>query len=471
MCTASFEKSYCYRTYATNKTQTDAAAVSSSKKVGSNRLFTSIMRFPLPFTNNHQREIKEVKNDSAAVVVVRNIDDMRQQLQVPSTPSSEWGVAPTMTTNRVGGMRRVRSANASRPRRGGGGGVGGGGDASSSSARSHSQEARSSSNSSSNTVFGVLPSPPPPSEQLPIPQCESTLLEIARNKSDHTDLRRMYDYATWNMYDRIVSARNKKRLSELENGGGGDDDDDDDDNHVVVASSSSPSSSTKSSTSSSSSSSPSKNNNKPSPTVTTAATSCNSSFTSNSPSQANNNNKGSTSNSGGSGSGGVLKTTTTTTSAAVAAKAQHTHDAPAANSTTSATTSTATTTTKSIGNEAPLTQEKQQQHHYPSTTKNTTTSSSSSNNATQPSSSSLRHKLRSINKAFSSQDTDSSQGGGSGTSDVTLATAESDYSSSSGCNSPATFPGCMLLSSSSSRQRTMSQDYADDDHFIFQLDM
>lgn len=463
MCTASFEKGYCYRTYATNKTQT---VVSSSKKVGNNRLFTSIMRFPLPFTNNHQREIKEVENDSAAVVVVRNIDDMRQQLQVPST-SSEWGAAPTMTTNRVGGMRRVRSANASRPRQGGGGGVGGGGgDASSSSARSHSQEARSSSNSSNNTVFG---SPPPPSEQLPIPQCESTLLEIARNKSDHTDLRRMYDYATWNMYDRIVSARNKKRLSELENGGGGDDDDDDD-NHVVVASSSSPSSSTKSSTSSSSSSSPSKNNNKPSPTVTTAATSCNSSFTSNSPSQANNNNKGSTSNSGGGGSG-VLKTTTTT-SAAVAAKTQHNHDdAAAANSTTSATTSTATTTTKSIGNEAPLTQEKQQQHHYPSTTKNTTTSSSSSNNATQPSSSSLRHKLRSINKAFSSQDTDSSQGGGSGTSDVTLATAESDYSSSSGCNSPATFPGCMLLSSSSSRQRTMSQDYADDDHFIFQLDM
>src|SRR5210317_1034549 len=124
MCTASFEKGYCYRTYAT-KTQTDAAL---APKVGNNRLFAN-MRFPLPFTYNQQREIKEEeKNEAAttAAVVVRNIDDMRQQLQVPS---SEWGApVQAMTTNRVGGMRRVRSANASRPRRGGGGG-GGGGDA------------------------------------------------------------------------------------------------------------------------------------------------------------------------------------------------------------------------------------------------------------------------------------------------------------------------------------------------------
>ena len=118
---------------------------------------------------------------------------------------------PNNTFNYGGGMRRVKSANGSRPRRAA--------DTASDKnnspgmpqkARSHSQEARQSRSA----LYEV--ESPPPSEQLPIPQCKNTLLEIARTKSDQTDLRRMYDYATWNMYDRIVSARNKKRLSEAD---------------------------------------------------------------------------------------------------------------------------------------------------------------------------------------------------------------------------------------------------------------
>ena len=332
-------------------------------------------------------------------------------------------------------MRRVQSANASRPR----GAVGATSGRNTpletaQKSRSHSQEARTTRNA--NSGYEVVVAPPPPSEQLPIPQCKNTLLEIARTKSDQTDLRRMYDYATWNMYDRIVSARNKKRMS-LE----ADNPDD-----LLHKGEKEPSSS----------SAASKNTDKPSSSATTTATtSCNSSFTS----SPNNNPLAAIACNGPgitktSGNDNNIKTTATIKKVQASTSSNTTNTASASAATTTATSSTQAMSTASI---------------YKQQAAATTTTTSSDMNATQTS---LHHKLRSIKKSFSSHDTDSSQGGTAATESTSLESEDSSGSSRSGCNSPATFPGCMVSAgrSSETSHRKMSQG-SEDDHFIFQMDM
>lgn len=389
MCTASLEKGYYW---------TSAKTTPSPRKQ-----VRFAMKLPL-FSGNTQKECDN--NGNTAATRERLYQD---PIMAAAVRQPEWSGAPAPNTtnfNYGGGMRRVQSANASRPR----GAVGATADTCNplgipQKSRSHSQEARSTRNVAYDAA-------PPPSEQLPIPQCKNTLLEIARRKSDHTDLRRMYDYATWNMYDRIVTARNKKRMSEFENT---DDLSIGDEGEKDTSSSSS-----------------SKNTNKPSPIVTSATTSCNSSFTS-SPNQA----------AIAKGSGGIIKT-----SGKIKTTANNKVQASTSTTSVSATTSTQAMSTTSAY---------QQQ---------TTTTTTQNTNATHTS---LHYKLRSFQKAFSSQDTDSSQGG---TAATEFTSTESEYSlgSSSGCNSPATFPGFMMTSEFSSSKRTMSQG-SEDDHFIFQLDM
>eukprot|EP00574_Skeletonema_japonicum_P009024 CAMPEP_0201714542 /NCGR_PEP_ID=MMETSP0593-20130828/979_1 /ASSEMBLY_ACC=CAM_ASM_000672 /TAXON_ID=267983 /ORGANISM="Skeletonema japonicum, Strain CCMP2506" /LENGTH=390 /DNA_ID=CAMNT_0048203829 /DNA_START=222 /DNA_END=1394 /DNA_ORIENTATION=- len=348
-----------------------------------------------------------------------------------------WGAPSSQnaTYNYGGGMRRVQSANASRPR----GAVGATSGRNTpletaQKSRSHSQEARTTRNA--NSGYEVVVAPPPPSEQLPIPQCKNTLLEIARTKSDQTDLRRMYDYATWSMYDRIVSARNKKRMS-LE----ADNPDD-----LLHKGEKEPSSS---------SSAASKNTDKPSSSATTTATtSCNSSFTS----SPNNNQLAAIACKGPgitktSGNDNNIKTTATIKKVQASTSSNTSNTASASAATTTATSSTQAMSTASIY--------KQQAA--------ATTTTSSDMNATQTS---LHHKLRSIKKSFSSHDTDSSQGGTAATESTSLESEDSSGSSRSGCNSPATFPGCMVSAgrSSETSHRKMSQG-SEDDHFIFQMDM
>lgn len=52
--------------------------------------------------------------------------------------------------------------------------------------------------------------------ELPIPAASgSPFPESGNNAAEESDLVRMYDYATWNMYERIVSAR-RKRLAQID---------------------------------------------------------------------------------------------------------------------------------------------------------------------------------------------------------------------------------------------------------------
>lgn len=230
----------------------------------------------------------------------------------------------------------------------------------------------------------------------------------------------------WNMYDRIVSARNKKRISEADNT---------DDLDALI-----------NGEGEKESSSSSKNNDKPSSIVTTTATtSCNSSFTS-SPNQAAIACKGS----------GIIKTSgNNIKTTATIKKVQASTSSNTTNTTTSA-SATSTSSTQAMSTTSSTYQQQASRTTSTTTTTNTT-------NATQ---SSLHHKLRSINKAFSSHDTDSSQGGTAATESTSTESEDSFGNSRSGCNSPATFPGFMVGRS----HRTMSQG-SEDDHFIFQLDM
>ena len=401
MCTASLEKGY-YWNSAKNTTP------SQKKQVR----FAFAMKLPLfscqkvcdDDENNAISRGREHAEETMAAAVRQQEKSTRGAPHSPNAAVNLGG----------GGMRRVKSANASRPR----GAVSSAEESGMNNpfpkSRSHSQESRPR-----NAVYEEVVAPPaPPSEQLPIPQCKNKLLEIARKNSDQTDLRRMYDYATWNMYDRIVSARNKKRMSEQ--------DQDEPDTLINQGSSSS--------------SSASKHTDKTSPTVsTTATTSCNSSLTS-SPNLAAIACKGS----------GILKTSGNNkkTTATTIKKVQ----ASASSNTTNTTSASATTTTVTQAmSTASLNQQQQA-----ATTKT---------HATQTSS--LHYKLRSIKKSFSSHDTDSSQGGTAATTESTSTESED---SQSGCNSPATFPGCMMTSGRSHEHRTLSQG-SEDDHFIFQLDM
>lgn len=417
MCTASLEKGYFWN---------------SAKKTNASQKQHVSFAMKLPLFGKQKDEPDDDENNDISrdqeCEEGMEVAAMRQQAQC------SWGAPPSQnaTYNYGGGMRRVQSANASRPR-------GAVGAASSRNKpldtahknRSHSQEART--NRDANAVYEVTP--PPPSEQLPIPQCKNTLLEIARTKSDQTDLRRMYDYATWNMYDRIVSARNKKRISlEADNS---------DDLDATL--------NKEEGEKESSSSAPSKNTDKPSSSATTAATtSCNSSFTS-SPS----NNQAAIACKGT----GIIKTSGNNKTTATIKKVQAStvSDTSDTTSSASATTTTATTSTQAMSTSSIYKQ--QAAATTTSTTKNNTS-------ATQTS---LHHKLRSIKKSFSSHDTDSSQGGTTATTESTsLESEDSSGSGRSACNSPATFPGCMMGRSTS--HRTMSQG-SEDDHFIFQLDM
>ncbi len=420
MCTASLEKGYFWN-----------SAIKKNNASQKQQHVSFIMKLPL-FSKKDVPDNDENNDISRDQECNEGMEaaTMRQQAQCT------WGAPPSQnaTYNYGGGMRRVQSANASRPR--GAVGAASGRNTPLETAhksRSHSQEARTTRDA--NAVYEVV-APPPPSEQLPIPQCKNTLLEIARTKSDQTDLRRMYDYATWNMYDRIVSARNKKRMS-LE----ADNSDDLDTPHKEGEKESS------------SSSAASKNTDKPSSSATTTATtSCNSSFTS-SP----NNNQlaaiackgpGITKTSGNNNN----KTTATIKKVQASTSSNTSNTASASAATTTATSSTQAMSTASIY--------KQQA---------AATTSSSNMNATQTS---LHHKLRSIKKSFSSHDTDSSQGGTAATESTSLESEDSSGSSRSGCNSPATFPGCMVSAgrSSETSQRKLSQG-SEDDHFIFQMDM
>mmetsp|Transcript_18185 Transcript_18185/g.29815 ORF Transcript_18185/g.29815 Transcript_18185/m.29815 type:complete len:405 (-) Transcript_18185:253-1467(-) len=404
MCTASLDKGYSWNSA---KNNTDP---SQKKQVR----FAFAMKLPL---FSCQKVVGDDENNAISIGWEYGEEEamtaaVRQQAQ------STRGVPPSPNNAALihvgGGMRRVKSANASRPR--GAVGAASGMDNNIPKSRSHSQESRPR-----NAVYEVAPTPPP-SEQLPIPQCKNRLLEIARKNSDQTDLRRMYDYATWNMYDRIVSARNKKRLSEQENM------DELDSLNKEGEQGSSPSAS--------------KYTDKTSPVVsTTATTSCNSSFSS-SPNPAAIACKGS----------GIIKTSgNNNKTTATIKKVQASTSSNTTNTTSASATATATQATSTASFN-------QQQAA-------TTSSATTNKHATQTS---LHYKLRSIKKSFSSHDTDSSQGGG--TAATVSTSTESEYSSgsSSGCNSPATLPGFMMASGRS--HRTMSQG-SEDDHFIFQMDM
>jgi hypothetical protein len=405
MCTASLEKGYYWNS--AKKT-----TPSQKKQVR----FAFAMKLPLFGCQKVCDDDVENNAISREYEAEMMVAAMRQQEQ--STRGAPHSPNAAAVNHGGGGMRRVKSANASRPRGAVGGAESGMNNAFPKS-RSHSQESRSR-----NAVYEEVVAPPaPPSEQLPIPQCKNKLLEIARKNSDQTDLRRMYDYATWNMYDRIVSARHKKRMSEQ-------DQDDMDEPGTLI------------NQGSSSSSSASKNTDKTSPTVsTTATTSCNSSLTS-SPNLAAIACKGS----------GILKTSgnNNKTTATTIKKVQASASSNTSN-TTSASATTTTTVTQAMST-ACLNQQQQAATTNPYATQT----------------SSLHYKLRSIKKSFSSHDTDSSQGGTAATTEST--STESSEDSQSGCNSPATFPGCMMASGRSHEHRTLSQG-SEDDHFIFQMDM
>lgn len=54
-----------------------------------------------------------------------------------------------------------------------------------------------------------------PTQGLPIP-CQPGGRSSLSRSVDKSDLTRMYDYATWNMYERIVSARRMRLASQME---------------------------------------------------------------------------------------------------------------------------------------------------------------------------------------------------------------------------------------------------------------
>lgn len=57
--------------------------------------------------------------------------------------------------------------------------------------------------------------PARPTQELPIPGGVDNHNLLLSRSIDKNDLTKMYDYATWNMYERIVSAR-RRRLSEMD---------------------------------------------------------------------------------------------------------------------------------------------------------------------------------------------------------------------------------------------------------------
>lgn len=114
-----------------------------------------------------------------------------------TSPRASNGVVSVNVSNRSRGnnnMRRSQSARGCRPR-------------STNSAlhnsRSHSQEQITSAQHPART------------QELPIPGGVDHRASLLSLSVDKNDLTKMYDYATWNMYERIVSAR-RRRLSEMD---------------------------------------------------------------------------------------------------------------------------------------------------------------------------------------------------------------------------------------------------------------
>lgn len=169
---------------------------------------SSVVRFAmkLPCYNPHPT------SSAAAGALLRGRDDHEVGLNVDGSGSAE--LRNTRTGSSSTGVRRCQSANAGSRR------------ARTSfipntnmmtKSRSHSQEPTSSSNLLRRTK---------PTELLPIPPSATNDNGHARpddgngvgglaRSVDKTDLTRMYDYATWNMYERIVSAR-RRRLSAID---------------------------------------------------------------------------------------------------------------------------------------------------------------------------------------------------------------------------------------------------------------
>lgn len=124
---------------------------------------------------------------------------------VPATPNRDRDGAASSgsTVRRCQSVNSAHSAPHRRPHRGGG-----------------LRESRSHSGGPRRTTAAQ---PRPPSSELPIPARHGgpqrdhrgplAGLDNAADQQDNKDLAKMYDYATWNMYERIVNAR-RQRLSQ-----------------------------------------------------------------------------------------------------------------------------------------------------------------------------------------------------------------------------------------------------------------
>lgn len=143
----------------------------------------------------------------------RVADEMRTTDNTPRASGRGGGLegshhssTTTVSCGNLSNMRRVHSANCASARRRSAGGI---------TQSSSIHKSRSHSHSSSSTVprRSAQATSSRPTEELPIPPSKD-----GTNRSIHTvdkgDLTRMYDYATWNMYERIVNAR-RQRLSQV----------------------------------------------------------------------------------------------------------------------------------------------------------------------------------------------------------------------------------------------------------------
>ena len=137
----------------------------------------------------------------------KEMDSASQQQQQMPTPHasssrgddddrSSHGSAAATGPSIASNMRRCQSVDVSqRPR----------GFPAMHKSRSHSGEPRPSSQKQHQRT-----------QELPIPPCQNGVHNRPSLSSvDESDLTRMYDYATWNMYERIVSARRQRLSAEM----------------------------------------------------------------------------------------------------------------------------------------------------------------------------------------------------------------------------------------------------------------
>ena len=157
---------------------------------------------PQPTSSAAAGALLRGRGDDEVGLNVDGISGSAELRNTPRTGSSSTGVRRCQSAN--AGSRRARTSfipNTNMMTK----------------SRSHSQEPTSSSNLLRRTK---------PTELLPIPPSANNNNGHARPEDgngvgglvrsvDKTDLTRMYDYATWNMYERIVSAR-RQRLSAID---------------------------------------------------------------------------------------------------------------------------------------------------------------------------------------------------------------------------------------------------------------